>query len=49
MNKLRKIISNVLDIILAFAWLCIVSVEGEDEPEEIALEFAPKKKRAKTP
>ena len=31
MKKLRKIISNVLDIVLAFVLLCIAASEGEEE------------------
>ncbi|MCH5285257.1 MAG: hypothetical protein J1E42_06620 [Akkermansiaceae bacterium] len=46
MNKLRKIISNVLDILLAFAWICTMSAEGEDEPEDISIEITPEKKNA---
>ena len=33
MKKLRKIISNVLDIILAFVLLCMAASEGEDVDE----------------
>lgn len=46
MNKLRKIISNVWDVILAFVLLCMAKCEGEDEPEEFAREFTPEKKNA---
>lgn len=31
MKKLRKIISNVLDLILAFVLLCMAHMDGEEE------------------
>ena len=40
MNKLRKIISNAWDVILAFALLIISYSEGEEETQE----FAPEEK-----
>ena len=44
MNKLRKIISNVWDVILAFVLLCMAKSEGEDVPEEYEGGFTSKKK-----
>ena len=40
MNKLRKIISNAWDVILAFVLLIISYSEGEEETQE----FAPEEK-----